>query len=167
MRQIGHRSAAFTLDVYTHMMACSPEQRERLKALVEGERRWGPAPLGRLGAAAYQEPILRALATLGGSARRKEVMVSLESELAPRFGVRDLEIVSGRPRWQADIDVARRRLLERGLVASGPQEGIWVLTKAGEERAGLSPNAVVEPRSEMGRRSGQFRVARAAAAVVS
>lgn len=83
MRQIGHRSAAFTLDVCTHMMACSPEQRERLKALVDGERRWGPAPLGRLGAAAYQEPILRALATLGGSARRKEVMASLESELAP------------------------------------------------------------------------------------
>lgn len=27
MRQIGHRSAAFTLDVYTLMMACSPEQR--------------------------------------------------------------------------------------------------------------------------------------------
>jgi integrase len=135
MRQIGHRSAAFTLDVYTHMMACSPEQRARLKALVEGERRWGPAPLGRLGAAAYQELILRALSTLGGTARRKEVMVSLESELAPRFGVHDLEIVSGRPRWQADADVARRRLLERGLVTNGSREGIWALTGAGTERA--------------------------------
>jgi integrase len=148
MRQLGHRSAAFTLDVYTHMMACSPEQRERLKALVEGERRWGPAPLGRLGAAAYQEPILRALSTLGGRARRKEVMASLELELAPRFGVRDLEIVSGRPRWQADVDVARRRLLERGLVASGSREGIWVLTEAGAERAscasvGLEPGAQI------------------------
>lgn len=141
MRQIGHRSAAFTLDVYTHMMACSPEQRERLAALVEGERRWGPAPLERLGAAAYQEPILRALSTLGGSARREEVMVSLESELASRFGVRDVEIVSGRPRWQADVDVGRRRLLERGLLASGLREGIWVLTNAGQKRAELSPGA--------------------------
>jgi hypothetical protein len=60
-------------------------------------------------------------------------MASLESELAHRFGVRDLEIVSGRPRWQADVDVARRRLLERGLVTGGGREGIWVLTRAGEE----------------------------------
>ncbi len=167
MRQIGHRSAAFTLDVYTHMMACSPEQRERLKALVEGERRWGPAPLGRLGAAAYQEPILRALSTLGGSARRKEVMASLESELAPRFGVRDLEIVSGRPRWQADVDVARRRLLERGLVANGSREGVWVLTEAGEERTGVSPSARVEQRAEVERKSGRSRVAHDAAEVAA
>lgn len=145
MRQIGHRSAAFTLDVYTHMMASSPEQRERLKALVEGERRWGPAPLGRLAAAAYQEPILRALATLGGSARRKEVMASVEEELAPRFGVGDLEIVSGRPRWQADVDVARRRLLERGLVTNGSREGIWVLTEAGAERAAAISSGKVKP----------------------
>lgn len=143
IRQIGHRSAAFTLDVYTHMMACSPEQRERLKALVEGKRRWGPAPLARLGAATYQEPILRALAALGGSAKRKEVMASLEPELAPRFGVRDLELVSGRPRWQADVDVARRRLLERGLVDAGSREGIWVLTEAGEDRASLAEHLVV------------------------
>jgi len=164
MRQIGHRSAAFTLDVYTHMMACSPEQRERLKALVEGERRWGPAPLGRLGAAAYQEPILRALATLGGSARRKEVMVSLESQLAPRFGVRDLETVSGRPRWQADVDVARRRLLERGLVTNGSREGIWVLTEAGEERASVLPSAAVEQQpAEVKRWSERSPVTREAA----
>ena len=60
-------------------------------------------------------------------------MNSLESELALRFGFRDLEIVSGRPRWQADVDVARRRLLERGLVAKGLREGVWILTRAGEE----------------------------------
>jgi integrase len=158
MRQIGHRSAAFTLDVYTHMMACSPEQRERLKALVAGERRWGPAPLGRLGAAAYQEPILRTLSTLGGSGRRKEVMASLELELTPSFGIRDLEVVSGRPRWQADVDVARRRLLERGLVTNGSREGIWVLTKAGEERAGYSPNTCGSRQPEAGERSRSVQV---------
>jgi hypothetical protein len=141
MRQIGHRSAAFTLDVYTHMMACSPEQRERLKALVEGERRLGPAPPARLGAPAYQEPILRALAASSGSARHKDVMASVEEERASSFGVCDLEIVSGRPRWQADVDVARRRLLERGLVANGSREGIWVLTETGDERVGLPPDA--------------------------
>jgi integrase len=135
MRQLGHRSAAFTLDVYTHMMACSPEQRDRLKALVAGERRWGPAPPPRLGAGAYQEPILRALNARGWSARRKDVITAVEAELAPRFGSRDLELVSGRPRWIADVDVARRRLLEHGLVIGGTREGVWVLTKAGVERA--------------------------------
>jgi integrase len=135
MRQIGHRSAAFTLDVYTHMMACSPAQRERLAALVEGERRWGPAPPARLGARAYQEPILRALAARGCSAKRKEVIFAVEAELAARFGSRDLELVGGKPRWMADVDVARRRLLEHGLIIGGAREGIWVLTKAGAERA--------------------------------
>ena len=149
MRQIGHRSAAFTLDVYTHMMACSPEQRERLKALVEGERRWGPAPPARLGWTAYEMPILRALAARGGSARRRDVMAAVEAELAERFGASDGEIVSDKPRWQADVDVARRRMLERGSVAVGSREGIWVLTKAGKERARLSPGAVMEQRSRL------------------
>lgn len=65
--------------------------------------------------------------------------------LAPRFGVRDLEIVSGRPRWEADVDVARRRLLEHGLVICGSREGVWVLTEAGAERAEYAQDAVVTP----------------------
>jgi hypothetical protein len=131
MRHLGHRSSAFTLEVYTHMMAISPEQRERLKALVEGERRWGPAPPPRLGARAYKEPILRALIAAGGSARRAEVMSVVEVEMASMFGVGDREDSEGRPRWQADFDVARRRLFEHGLVGRGPREGVWVLTAAG------------------------------------
>jgi hypothetical protein len=38
MRQLGHTDPGFTLRVYTHMMVRSPEERERLKALVRGER---------------------------------------------------------------------------------------------------------------------------------
>jgi len=136
MRQLGHRSAAFTLDVYAHMMACSPEQRERLKALVEGERRWGPAPPGRLGWSAYEGPILRVLARSGGSARRREVFAAVEAEMAGRFGPGDLDVARGKPRWQAEVDIARRRLFERGLLGRGAREGIWELTKAGAERAG-------------------------------
>lgn len=135
MRQLGHRSAAFTLDVYTHMMACSPEQRERLKALVEGERRWGPAPLTRLGWPAYEGAILRALGRNGGSARRGQVMAAIEAEMAERFGSDDQEMVRGKPRWQAGVDVARRRLFERGFLTPGSREGIWELTRAGAERA--------------------------------
>jgi integrase len=36
MNQLGHTDPAFTLRVYSHMMRRSPEERERLKALVEG-----------------------------------------------------------------------------------------------------------------------------------
>ena len=146
MRQIGHRSAAFTLDVYTHMMACSPEQRERLKALVAGERRWGPAPAARLGWTAYEMPILHALAARGGSARRRDVMAAVEQEMAARFGPGDREIVSDKPRWQADVDVARRRLLERGLVCNGPREGIWELTRVGNARAAGGLEAAMSSR---------------------
>jgi integrase len=136
MRQLGHRSSAFTLEVYTHMMAITPEQRERLKELVEGERRWGPAPPPRLGAPAYKEPILRALAAAGGSARRADVMSAVEGDMASLFGPGDRENVRGRPRWHADFDVARRRLFEYGLVGRGPREGVWVLTAKGSSPAG-------------------------------
>jgi hypothetical protein len=33
---IGHTDPAFTLRVYAHMMRRSPQEREKLKALVEG-----------------------------------------------------------------------------------------------------------------------------------
>lgn len=158
MRQIGHRSAAFTLDVYTHMIACSPEQRERLKALVAGERRWGPAPPERLGWAAYEGPILRALAARGGSAGRREVLAVVEGEMAERFGSGDREIVRGKPRWQAEIDIARRRLLERGFVARGSREGVWVLTEAGAKRARCGSTIARSPFSVIALARTRFEV---------
>jgi hypothetical protein len=36
MQQLGHTDPAFTLRVYSHMMRRSDEERDRLKALVEG-----------------------------------------------------------------------------------------------------------------------------------
>ena len=159
MRQIGHRSAAFTLDVYTHMMACSPEQRERLKALVEGERRWGPAPPTRLTWTTYEMPILRALAARGGSARRRDVMAAVEAEMAERFAAGDREIVRGKPRWHAELDIARRRLFERGLLARGAREGIWDLTRAGAERAGCASDGLI-PRVRKEASSDRAGVAR-------
>jgi integrase len=36
MHQLGHTDPAFTLRVYAHIMRRSPQERERLKALLEG-----------------------------------------------------------------------------------------------------------------------------------
>ncbi len=72
MRQIGHADPNFTLRVYTHMMIRDPAERQRLKALVRGERviarsapppnrstswptscrSWGPSPSAAVGRAA-------------------------------------------------------------------------------------------------------------------
>jgi integrase len=41
MEQLGHADPAFTLCVYAHMMRRGPEERGRLKALVEGHD-WAP-----------------------------------------------------------------------------------------------------------------------------
>jgi integrase len=146
MRQIGHRSAAFTLDVYTHVIATSPGQRERVQALVEGERRWGPAAAPRLGAPAFNEPILRALAEAGGTARRADVMARIEAEMSGRFGSADREVAWGKERWRADVDVACRRLRERGLVVRGSAEGIWVL--ADPHRRSVRGRRRTPPRSQ-------------------
>ena len=37
MQQLGHTDPAFTLRVYSHTMRRSEEEREQLKALVEGQ----------------------------------------------------------------------------------------------------------------------------------
>ena len=52
-----------------------------------------------------------------------------------RLGAGDRELVAGRPRWNADVDVARRQLCETGLVTRGSREGQWRLTTAGTEQA--------------------------------
>lgn len=36
MNQLGHTDPAFTMRVYAHMMNRTPQEREKLKALVEG-----------------------------------------------------------------------------------------------------------------------------------
>jgi integrase len=43
MEQLGHTDATFTLRVYAHVMRRGEEERERLRALVEGRRDWAPS----------------------------------------------------------------------------------------------------------------------------
>jgi hypothetical protein len=88
-----------------------------------------------LGEAAYERPILEALAASGGSARRAEVLPLVGAALADRLTERDLEPTkSGQVRWENRFGFARLRLVERGLVASGDKRGVWKLTEAGRTR---------------------------------
>jgi integrase len=136
MRQIGHADPTFTLRVYTHMMIRDPAERQRLKALVRGERviaRSAPPPES-LDLAAYELPILAALAERDGRASRGEVLAAVGEAMADRHAERDLEALpSGPPRWQPRIGKVRARLVGRGwLAVSGRGPGCeWELTELG------------------------------------
>ena len=139
MRQIGHTDPQFTLRVYTHMMSRDPAERQRLKALVRGERMiaYQAPPPESLDLAAYELPILRALVERGGRASRSEVLAAVEEAMAERHGERDLEALpSGPPRWGARIGKVRAHLVGRGWLAVGGRGpgSRWELTELGWAR---------------------------------
>lgn len=132
MHQLGHADPGFTLRVYTHMMVRSPEGRDRLKALVRGERATAPPAARPLDGAAYESEILRVLAERGGSAPRKEVMSAVGQALSTRHGAADLaELPGGPPRWEPRVGKARSRLVRRGWLEDGGRGADWRLTRAG------------------------------------
>jgi integrase len=138
MRQIGHADPAFTLRVYTHLMSRDQDDRERLKALVRGERVIAheappprPVELGE-----YEGPIVAALAARHGHASRREVLVTVGEAMAARHGSSDLELLpSGPLRWQARLGKARSRLVKRGWLEAGTGRGNWELTEVGWAQA--------------------------------
>jgi integrase len=137
MRQLGHKDAAFTLEVYTHMMNREPEERNRLKALVRGERvaaQLAPMP-AQLESTDYELPVLRALIDSGGGAPAREIIAAVGEVMAPRHSTLDTEALpSGAPRWEARVRKARSRLVERGWVASDSPRGRWEITKTGRAK---------------------------------
>lgn len=139
MRQIGHTDPAFTLRVYTHMMSLDPADRERLRALVRGERVISheapsarPVELGE-----YEVPIVCALAERGGRAARQEIVAAVGEAMASRHGAADLEpLPSGPPRWQPRLGKVRARLVQRGWLEAGRGRGCeWELTELGWAKA--------------------------------
>ncbi len=138
MRQIGHTDPEFTLRVYTHMMSLDTADRERLKALVRGERviaRSAPPPR-LVDLAEYEAPIIAALAEREGRAPRREIVASVEEAMAHRHGALDLEqLPSGGPRWQARLNKARIRLVKRGWLEATTWRGNWELTERGWDKA--------------------------------
>lgn len=137
MRQIGHTDAAFTLEVYTHLMSRDAEERNRLKALVKGDRVVAqPAPLpAQLESRDYELPIMRALIDCGGTAPCREVIATVGEAMAGRHGTLDTEALpSGAPRWEARVRKARSRLVERGWVEADSPRGRWEVTKIGRAK---------------------------------
>jgi hypothetical protein len=134
MRQIGHTNPNFTLRVYAHLMSRDVSERERLKALVRGERVIGhqaPAPRP-VDLSEYEAPILEALVERGGRATRTEVLASVREAMSDRHGTADLEVLpSGAPRWEARVGKARQGLQLQGLVAIETARGEWKLTAQG------------------------------------
>jgi integrase len=129
MTQIGHTDPAFTLRVYTHMMNRDPEARARLKALVEGKRSIPKSKPRQLRIGDYEEPILKALTDLGGTATRREILKRVHHHLAPKMTPADLEEVpSGMPRWETHLSKARSNLVGKGLVKADSPRGRWELT---------------------------------------
>lgn len=138
MRQIGHTDPSFTLRVYTHMMSLDPADRERLKALVRGERVIArqAAPPRPVELAEYEGPIARALAERGGRASRREIVAAVGEAMAERHGAPDLErLPSGPPRWKPRVGKVRIRMVRRGWLATGSGRGEWELTERGWAKA--------------------------------
>ncbi|MBA3865596.1 MAG: tyrosine-type recombinase/integrase [Solirubrobacterales bacterium] len=150
MAQLGHTDPHFTMRVYTHMMSRDPAERQRLKALVRGERVIAvPAPEPvPLDGAAYEGAILRALADRGGSATRAEVIAAVATKLADLHGPADLErLPSGRDvRWVQRLAKARLKMVRRGLMMRGSGRGRWELTANGAAK--LVPPAPTVPARE-------------------
>ena len=139
MRQIGHTDPGFTLRVYAHMMNRDPAERERLKALVRGERvvaRQAPPPRP-VELSDYEAPIIRALAERGGRAARREIIAAVGEAMADRHCGPDLEALpSGPPRWKPRVGKVRARLVRRGWLEAGTgRGGDWELTELGWAKA--------------------------------
>jgi hypothetical protein len=133
MGQLGHTDPAFTLRTYAHLMSRAPGERERLKALVDGERVIAtaalPGPPPPLECSAYEPPILRALAQRSGRGSRLEIRAAVAGDLEGTFNDLDRETLpSGGPRWEARLGKAAANLRRKGRLRSGSPRGVWELT---------------------------------------
>jgi hypothetical protein len=95
------------------------------------------APLGSLVPIGDYEPaILRELAERGGAGPARDVTQAVGERLAGRLTERDHgTLASGVTRWESRVQVARMRLVDRGLLRRDSPRGTWELTEAGEKAA--------------------------------
>lgn len=87
---------------------------------------------------AYRMPILIALAKLGGSGRRMQVLKEVERLMADRLTDYDKsDISSGTIRWQKSAEWEVRVMRENGYLkpVSEAASGVWALTPKGRAEA--------------------------------
>jgi integrase len=138
MKALGHTDPGFTMRVYTHLMRRDKAERDRLKALVRGERVLAvqAPPPEMLAPEVYEPVIMRGLVELGGRARSLELVRVVDDALAGRHGTKDLEkLPSGEPRWKPRLRRAYGRLEQRGWIEPTGTRGEWKLTKVGRAKA--------------------------------
>jgi Mrr restriction endonuclease-like protein len=107
--------------------------RVRWKELGEARDRAAKSPITPLWL--YYEPILQALASLGGEARRSDLEAQVERMIAASLQAGDrAPLARGRERWRVMIQRARKHLrAERWIEAGGGP--VWKITDAGRAAA--------------------------------
>lgn len=81
---------------------------------------------------AYYQPILRALESLGGEAKRASLFAEVGKEIAPDLKAGDRDPLSGGKlqRWQVMVLRARKHMVHEGWLESGGGV-LWRITSAG------------------------------------
>jgi hypothetical protein len=91
---------------------------------------------------AFRLPLLRTIVALGGSARTRDVLDRMESEVARFLRPVDHEPLPSDPksiRWRNTAQWARFVLVEEGLLKSESPNGIWEITEKGRQLLAASP----------------------------
>lgn len=84
----------------------------------------------------FELPILKALVSHGGAARRHSVLRAVEAELGDALSDVDRgRVQSGMVRWEIRTSEVRQSFLDRGWMKTDSPRGLWELTEAGFEAA--------------------------------
>ncbi|MBX3351825.1 MAG: winged helix-turn-helix domain-containing protein [Phycisphaeraceae bacterium] len=84
--------------------------------------------------AAYREPILRILQSMGGSGKAADVLEMVGQIMKPRLQSVDFDpLASGpdNPRWRNAAQWARNSMVKEGLLKSDSLRGVWEISEAG------------------------------------
>lgn len=86
--------------------------------------------------AAFREPILTTLRTLGGRASTQDLRIELEKLLRSSLNQYDLaRVKSGSVRWWNSACFERKVMVDDGLLAANSPTGVWQLTVKGRTAA--------------------------------
>lgn len=87
--------------------------------------------------AAYEVPILEALAEQGGRAATSEVIEKVGEKLVGRLSDLDwATLKSGNVRWRSRAQFVRLALVKRGDLVGGSPRGVWEISDQGRKRLG-------------------------------